>query len=932
MKLKSTLLVIISLILCVAALFACTPIDTECKHTTVGKDGICADCGETVREPEKEDDGPSAEAGDIPLIKDGNVNFQIVASSQVGGDGIMAIDKIISAFNKRTGKTLTRVADRKDNVMEVEVLVGTVKNRGDEYRVDGHTLGYNGYAVRFVGTKILLIGGSDEALLKAIEHFEEKVLKLPEGTGAIDYLATRAEFGTEQKQDNYAISEGEIAGNDVREYTIAYGTDSTDRLIASDLQELLYISTGIYLETVKLEKLEGKGIIIDTVAGEEDKRTDEGFVAYVDGDKNLRIECEFPNDFSETAYNLFYNFLNDSRGGKFKFGANYRKTVDVRNIYYKDFGAVGDGETDDFFAIQRAHEYANLWGHTVNSDGPDSVYYIGKGNGSSYISIKTDTYWHSCKFIFDDSKILPADAERSTPIFVLSPDKSSYRVPLTSLSVTSLSESDTTIGDWVPGRRVLVKITNSAQRHFIRFGENENNGSSQTEILLVNADGTIDPSTPIQWNYEKITVLDVYSADDKPITVSGGSPWDVDGDVDSLKRATVETIFNNAPSEYTYYQRNIAVRRSNSTLKNIYHYSTGDKTAAHAAPYNGFTSVNNCSDVVLSGFIFYKPEGFRTIGAAGVGVGMGSYELSASCANNVTWQDSYQTNFFNDDGSVSYDGMMGTNYCKNLTFDNMFVCSFDAHCGTYNATIKNSTIEHLNFIGEGTITLENVTMYTDGSSAAMIFRKDYGATWQGNVIVNGLTMKTSKKSPNLTLIKTEWVNHYFGYTTYLPEKIEINDAKIVKYEFGVANGERWERDVATNHVGLHIYSHLEKYTGYDISDPNATTLGFPNDWKKCNCAEVYKNAGIKAEDGTPVGFNDTDGDGRCNNKRNPLDTKYDVWCWGFENEPDNTVNANPFVPTEEIYVTNCGTLNIIVPNTDQFKDTKLYIDGKLKEE
>ena len=57
---------------------------------------------------------------------------------------------------------------------------------------------------------------------------------------------------------------------------------------------------------------------------------------------------------------------------------------------------------------------------------------------------------------------------------------------------------------------------------------------------------------------------------------------------------------------------------------------------------------------------------------------------------------------------------------------------------------------------------------------------------------------------------------------------------------------------------------------------------------------------------------------------------YSVWCWGFENDPDKTANANPYIPTEEIYITNCGDLKILIPNTPQFKDVKVYIDGELQ--
>ena len=50
----------------------------------------------------------------------------------------------------------------------------------------------------------------------------------------------------------------------------------------------------------------------------------------------------------------------------------------------------------------------------------------------------------------------------------------------------------------------------------------------------------------------------------------------------------------------------------------------------------------------------------------------------------------------------------------------------------------------------------------------------------------------------------------------------------------------------------------------------------------------------------------------------------------IENTPDKTINANPYIPTEEVTVTNCGNLEFIVPPTPQFKDTVVYIDGVLQ--
>ena len=74
-------------------------------------------------------------------------------------------------------------------------------------------------------------------------------------------------------------------------------------------------------------------------------------------------------------------------------------------VTYLEFGAKGDGKTNDFAAIKAAHDYANKHNIPVKIEG-DNTYYIGdvEIDGKAEIAIiKTDVDWGNAKFIIDDN-------------------------------------------------------------------------------------------------------------------------------------------------------------------------------------------------------------------------------------------------------------------------------------------------------------------------------------------------------------------------------------------------------------------------------------------------------------------------------------------------------------------------------------------------
>ncbi len=110
---------------------------------------------------------------------------------------------------------------------------------------------------------------------------------------------------------------------------------------------------------------------------------------------------------------------------------------------------------------------------------------------------------------------------------------------------------------------------------------------------------------------------------------------------------------------------------------------------------------------------------------------MGTYDLSANRALNVSFVNCTQTNDINDN---TYWGILGSNFCKNLLYDHCTLSRFDAHQGVANATIRNSTLGHMgiNAIGSGLLLVENSTIR--GRSIVNL-RPDYGSTWQGELVI-----------------------------------------------------------------------------------------------------------------------------------------------------------------------------------------------------
>ena len=250
----------------------------------------------------------------------------------------------------------------------------------------------------------------------------------------------------------------------------------------------------------------------------------------------------------------------------------------------------------------------------------------------------------------------------------------------------------------------------------------------------------------------------------------------------------------------TYYTRNISVSRSNTTIRNLECYIVGELEDAAYPSYSGQVSVSLSHNVLIEDCVFTARKYYRLCG---------SYGISANMSNALTYRRCTQSNFFLPNGKHSmtgaqYWGIMGSNYCKNMTYDSCKLTRFDAHCGLYNGKIINSEIVCTSIIGGGTMRIEDTTIYE--LRTLISTRADYGCTWTGDVILKNV--KVMNDTPQVSIISSHWVNHYFGYKTCIPN-ITIDN---ITFETPCAvELMRYYPSVAKNSLFDHPYAHLDTF-------------------------------------------------------------------------------------------------------------------------
>ncbi len=691
----------------------------------------------TVTDQTQKPGGETPKGTDTPEPTPGTVETAVTVADKGVSSYKFTVNYVAGTADEEVDLLAQRLAKKSVNIgvageggePEKKIIVETA---ADYLESEGGVLSYEGYRIFVDGSgNVHIIGGNLNSTCAAMNYFEslfdaDGTLKLP---GNYEY-----NYHPFKTFDGFKVD-----GVSIEEYKIET-SDSLTETAAKYIKKLLFTKTGSYLGDDNT-----KTRTISFVYGAEDAKA--GTVEIKDG--NIVVTGNKTIGF----YRVFRDFLL-SEEGRNQVASGLSFTADYGDfITYEEYGATGDGKTDDSKAISSAHTAQKSSGALILAK-EDATYCFGKSAKTSKITGDVD--WSTAHFIIDDSELKGAGSN----IFSIPAAGKSSSIKS---SVTKVLKNQENIGTALAAPS-LVTLTNDKVKQYIRKGANQDAGASQKEIILVDKDGNVDPSTPVIWDFKSVTSASAIPVDDPVITVKGG---------------IFTTIANRADSNYTYYNRGIEIQRSNAVIDGVAHYVEGEGESG--APYNGFLMISNTYNLTVKDTVLTGHMTYYTMGSGGSITPMGTYDCQVTTSIGLKFVRVIQSRDITD---MLYWGTFASNYSRDITFDGCVISRFDAHKSVCSVTLKNSTFGHqgINLIGHGTALIENCSIYARN---IINLRDDYGSTWDGDIIIRNCLYYPYGGVTGSDAALIGGTNTYdwdFGYTCYLPRNIVIdglyvNDAK-----------------------------------------------------------------------------------------------------------------------------------------------------------
>ena len=412
-------------------------------------------------------------------------------------------------------------------------------------------------------------------------------------------------------------------------------------------------------------------------------------------------------------------------------------------ITYEDFGARCNGEYDDWIAIRNAHTFANKNGYEVRATA-NKTYHIYKYY-EGVLPIRTNVDWSNARFIIHDEDIEEKSARFKALFWVnnlqqnstiQNPNwtirKDTTQIPELATEIESYNQEGYT--------RYFCIAYNSDKKQYIREGANENSGSEQRDNFII--DNNTNVLNEIQWDFDKITSIEIYPMDDERLTIKNGTFIS-----NALNSKSETTYVNLKYGKKNYFYRDISINKAaNIDISNITHklsYAEGQDEMSGS--YRGFLYFDKSANINVNNCSLYSRK--YSID------GRSTYDLTINNSTNIVFDCLVSNDIFETDRW----GIIGTNFAKYITFNNCYLNRIDAHCGIYNLDVNNCHIgtKNLTMTGQGTLNIINTRIE---SSSFITLRADYGSIWDGTVNIIDCTYVKVKiiflklYMPNLILL------------------------------------------------------------------------------------------------------------------------------------------------------------------------------------
>lgn len=423
-------------------------------------------------------------------------------------------------------------------------------------------------------------------------------------------------------------------------------------------------------------------------------------------------------------------------------------------ITYEDFGAIGDGITNDGLAIRMAHNKANELKQKIFCP-QNKTYLI---DNEEDIEIKNSVDWNNCKI-----KIKNGNKTKGT--FKIS----SYIEPtiLNNIS-TTINRFTKKITELNGYGNAFIIIKNDNNKVYIREGVNKNQGTEQFDMNIINNNGEL--LYPVMWDFEEVTSITIY-----PL----------------LETITIENcnidVYPDNLTDYVYTSRGIDCCRNNVIINNINEKVINDSNKTR--PCNGFIYIKNCANIEIKNTTL-QPR----LTIFDKNIPFGTYSIGNIFVINLTFDNVNSFTFDNN-----YWGCHGGNATRNLIVKNSRLSRIDSHIGTYNITIENSVIGNggCTIGGFGDLIIKNVEVF---KPILVEFRGDYGGSWNGDIFIENIKHYNGNRilySKNNMTWNYNIGEHYLGKNkiiinnySFINEDVEENIKALDTYVIGDENLEQ----------------------------------------------------------------------------------------------------------------------------------------------